>query len=140
MPQQRVKDRRARPADFAPARAGAMLQFEPVRFNLEEAFVAREFFRRVAVRRRWQTLPGVGFNFFDQILHGRINWEQTGFKASHAVTGWSAGVLEYWENPFLHHSIAPLPRYGLEQRNLFVRAAAATLCPRCQTNLIRMPS
>ena len=73
MPQQRVEDRRARLADFASARAGAMLQFEPVRFDLEKAFVARELFRRVAVRRRRQTRPGVGFNFFDQILHGRIS-------------------------------------------------------------------
>ncbi len=51
MPQQRVKDRRARLTDFAPAHAGTMLQFEPVRLDLEEAFVACESFRRVAVRR-----------------------------------------------------------------------------------------
>ena len=51
MPQQRVKDRRARLADFAPAHAGTMLQFEPVRLDLEKAFVACELFRRVAVRR-----------------------------------------------------------------------------------------
>jgi hypothetical protein len=49
MPQQRIQDRRACPADFASAPAGAMLQFEPVRLDLEEAFVAREPFRRVAV-------------------------------------------------------------------------------------------
>ena len=71
MPQQRVKDCRARLADFAPAHAGAMLQFEPVRLDLEKALVAGEFFRRIAVWRRRQTRPGVGFNFFDQILHGR---------------------------------------------------------------------
>ena len=48
-----------------------MLQFEPVRLDLEKGLVTRELFRRVAVRRRRQPRLGVGFDFFDQVLHGR---------------------------------------------------------------------
>ncbi len=49
MPQQLVQHRRPRPADFASARAGAMLHFQPVRLDLEKTLVARKFFRRGGV-------------------------------------------------------------------------------------------
>jgi hypothetical protein len=49
MAQQRVQHRRAGLADFAAVRAGAVLQLEPVRLDLEKFFVARELFRRVAL-------------------------------------------------------------------------------------------
>jgi hypothetical protein len=48
-----------------------MLQFKPVRLDFEKTFVTRELFRRVAGRFQRQTLFGVIFDFFQQILHGR---------------------------------------------------------------------
>ena len=63
MPQQRVEHRRPRRANLAPARAGAMLHFQPVRFHLEKGLVTRQFFRRVAVRRQRQARLGGVSNF-----------------------------------------------------------------------------
>ena len=65
MPQQRVQHRRAAGADFAPARARAMPQFEPVRLDLEKTLVARQFLGGGAVRRQRQTRFGGGLNFFE---------------------------------------------------------------------------
>ena len=61
-----------------------MQQFQPVRFDFEKIFVAREFFRRRCVRRKRQLGFGGGFDFFQEILHGRINCGQNGFNASAA--------------------------------------------------------
>ena len=83
MLQQRVEHRRAAPANLAPAAAGTVQQFEPVRLHLEKSLVARELFRRVGFRRQGQTFPGVRFDFFEQILHERINCGQNISKASH---------------------------------------------------------
>jgi len=47
-----------------PAHARAMLQFEPVRLDLEEAFVACEPFRRVAVRAVTAAAPWHQLQFF----------------------------------------------------------------------------
>ena len=84
MPQQRVENRRAALADFASVRARAMLHLEPVRFDLQKSFVARKFFRRGGIRRKFQPRGGGGFDFCYQILHGRINCGENDFKASAA--------------------------------------------------------
>ena len=85
MPQQRIQNRRPALADFAPARARAMQQLQPVRLDLEKTFVAREFFDGGAVRRQPQTRFSGGLNFFQQILHGRINCGQNRLKARNAA-------------------------------------------------------
>ena len=56
--QQRVEDGRARMADFEPASAGAMAQLEPVRFHLEESFVAGQFLGGLPSRRQRQPRGG----------------------------------------------------------------------------------
>jgi len=94
-----------------PPKPARCCSLEPVRLDLEKGLVTRELFRRVAARQQRQTRLGIGFDFFDQVLHGRINWEQTKFKARKCRRG--TGGLEYWsigvlEKPFLHYSNAPL--------------------------------
>ncbi len=61
----------------APARCR---QLQAVRLDLEKIFVAREFFRRGGVGRKGQPRLGGGFDFFEQILHGRIGWRAGGVK------------------------------------------------------------
>jgi len=140
MPQQRVQHGRAARADFASARARAMPQFEPVGLDLEEAFVTREFLDGGAVRRQRQTRLGGGFNFFDQILHGRINWAQIRFKARNAagdrtglVDEWIDGLLEKPTHRLIHQSINPFIQF------LSARGGFVTLGARCLSNPIPMP-
>jgi hypothetical protein len=84
-------------------------------------------FRRVSHRFQRQMLFGIIFDFFQQILHGRINWKQTGFKASRGRS-------------LLRPRRRPRPRNfksstrtrtkdedDPEQRNLFARTASVTL-------------
>ncbi len=67
--QQHVQHGRSCPANFAPAGAGMVEDFEPVRLNLEEIFVARQFLRGLAIGREWQTFGGAGRDLFQQCRH-----------------------------------------------------------------------
>jgi RNA polymerase sigma-70 factor (ECF subfamily) len=119
MSQQRVQHRRPARADFAPTRPRSVQQLEPVGLDLEETFVAREFLGGGAARRQRQTRFGGGFNFFEQILHGRINWVQNGFKARNAARDCKSGLMDYWidglletapsNSPLIQQSISPFP-------------------------------
>jgi hypothetical protein len=128
MPQQGVKHRRAALANVTPAPTGTVQQLEPVRFHLEKILAARELFPGAGVGAEGQTLFGVGLDFFEQILHGRISWEQNTLKASRCHS-----LLR----PHSHSR----PRffvfdYGNEddddwnQRNLSVGSGFVTLCAR----------
>ena len=67
--QQHVQHGRSCPANFAPAGAGTVEDFEPVRLDLEEIFVARQFLRGLAIGWEWQTFGGAGRDLFQQRRH-----------------------------------------------------------------------
>ena len=69
-------------ADFAAARAGAVEQFEPVRFDLEKGLVTRQFLGGQAARRQRQPRRGARLDFCQQILHAPISWVQNPLNAS----------------------------------------------------------
>src|SRR6266436_5236569 len=71
--QENVKNRGSTPANMQPASPGPMKNFEPMRFDLEESLISRQFLRRQATR--WQSQPRgrVGFNLLEQFLHLEIS-------------------------------------------------------------------
>jgi len=87
VPQQFVEDGRAGLADFQTAGPAVMLQLQPVGLDLEKTLVTRELLRRVAPRRGGQAFLGVGLDFFQQVLHGRISCGENDLKASAATVG-----------------------------------------------------
>ena len=80
MPQQIVHDFRARVADLESSAACAMKDFQPVRFDLEEIFVAEQFLRGLPVRREREPFSGVGADFFMQCRHGALTLGANGFE------------------------------------------------------------
>ena len=67
--QRDVQDGGARLTDFAATAARAMENLQPVRFNFEEIFVARQFLGRLAAFRQSQSAGGICFDFFQQGWH-----------------------------------------------------------------------
>ena len=61
-PQEHIENRGPRVADFQAAGAGAMHQFESVRFHLQEPFVAGQLLRGQPARRQLQPRSGARFD------------------------------------------------------------------------------
>ena len=57
--------------DFPAARPGAMEHLEPVRFDLEESLVARQFLSGHAIRRQRQPRAGVSLDLLQERWHQR---------------------------------------------------------------------